>query len=110
MQNDNSKFKIISLSVILLGIFLLPKISLGVYDLPNDDADCPDNCRQIPWKAGSDIWNNGVLPTYPPVVCTGLTEGDGTTGNPYRKITTYRGVDGAFLARRDTWLENQEAV
>ena len=51
------------------------------YDVPNNDADCPNNCRQIPWKAGSDVWNGGVLPTYTAVTCTGLTEGNGTTDN-----------------------------
>jgi hypothetical protein len=52
-----------------------------VYDLPNDDAGCPANCRQIPWRAGSDVWNGGTLPNYSPVPCTGLTEGNGTTDN-----------------------------
>ncbi len=52
------------------------------YDLPNDDAGCPGNCRQIPWLAGSDIWNGGTLPVYAAVACTaGLTEGNGTTDN-----------------------------
>src|SRR5437763_1254464 len=54
------------------------------YDLPNNDADCPANCRQIPWKAGSDLWNGGTLPTYAGVTCTGLTEGAGTTDNTTR--------------------------
>lgn len=52
-----------------------------VYDLPNNDADCPGNCRQIPWQAGSDLWNNGTLPVYTSVPCNGLTEGNGTTDN-----------------------------
>jgi len=57
-------------------------ISYAVYDVPNDDAGCPENCRQIPWKAGSDVWNGGTLPVYPSVNCTvGLTEGNGTTDN-----------------------------
>jgi hypothetical protein len=52
------------------------------YALPNNDGDCPGNCRQIPWLAGSDQWNSGTLPTYTGVNCTsGLTEGDGTTDN-----------------------------
>jgi hypothetical protein len=53
----------------------------AVYDLPNDDAGCPANCRQIPWRAGSDLWNGGTLPTYTAVACTGLTEGNGATDN-----------------------------
>ena len=51
------------------------------YDLPNNGADCPANCRQIPWKAGSDVWNGGSLPNFTSVTCTGLTEGAGTTDN-----------------------------
>ena len=52
--------------------------SQATYDLPNDDNGCPDDCRQVPWLAGSDQWNGGVLPVYTPVTCTGLA-GDGTT-------------------------------
>jgi hypothetical protein len=40
------------------------------YSLPND--------RVIPWKAGSDLWNGGLLPSYTPVTCTGLA-GNGTS-------------------------------
>jgi hypothetical protein len=50
----------------------------SVYSLPNDDTDCPGNCRQIPWRAGSDLWNGGTLPSYPSVTCTGL-HADGAT-------------------------------
>jgi len=53
----------------------------GAYDLPNDDTGCPANCRQIPWKAGSDLWNGGTLPVYTPLTCPGLTEGNETTDN-----------------------------
>jgi len=53
----------------------------GVYDLPNDDAGCPENCRQIPWLAGSDLWNGGTLPVYSGATCSGLTEGNGTSNN-----------------------------
>jgi hypothetical protein len=53
----------------------------GTYDLPSNDADCPGNCRQIPWKAGSDVWNGGSLPNFSSVPCTGLTEGNGTSDN-----------------------------
>jgi hypothetical protein len=54
----------------------------AVYALPNDNAGCPANCRRIPWRAGSDLWNGGALPRYPTVnVCAGLTEGSGTTDN-----------------------------
>ncbi len=42
------------------------------YQLPSD--------RMIPWLDGSDIWNNGVLPTYSQVTCAGLA-GNGTTND-----------------------------
>lgn len=50
------------------------------YQLPNDNTGCPNNCRQIPWLAGADVWNGGVLPTYTNVTCTGLA-GNGTTND-----------------------------
>ncbi len=53
--------------------------STAAYSLPNDDTGCPTNCRQIPWKAGSDLWNGGTLPNYTSVTCTGLTA-NGTIG------------------------------
>lgn len=50
------------------------------YSLPNSNSGCPSTCRQIPWLAGSDIWNSGALPVYPVgTTCTGLTEGLQTT-------------------------------
>ena len=58
--------------------------AFAIYDVPNNDGDCPANCRQIPWQAGSDVWNGGTLPTYTSVTCTGLTEGSGTTDNTAR--------------------------
>jgi len=75
---------------LLLLVLLLAGVapSAAVYDLPNNDAGCPANCRQIPWLAGADTWNgtgtpgSGTLPVYTAVACTaGLTEGDGTTDN-----------------------------
>lgn len=67
--------------LVALWIGLLPAAARAVYDVPNDDADCPADCRQIPWLAGSDQWNNGSLPLYPSVTCAGLTEGNSTTDN-----------------------------
>ena len=64
--------------LMILACLLFPVQAWAVYDLPNNDADCPANCRQVLWKAGSDLWNNGSLPNYTPVTCTGL-HGDGTT-------------------------------
>jgi hypothetical protein len=57
-----------------------PIAAQNAYDLPNDNSGCPGNCRQIPWKAGSDLWNNGTLPNYSSVTCTGLA-GNGTTND-----------------------------
>jgi hypothetical protein len=74
--------KFFLVSLILLAIARVS--ALGTYDLPNNDADCPANCRQIPWRAGSDLWNGGALPTYTGVTCTGLVEGTGTTDNTTR--------------------------
>jgi len=59
----------------MLLVLLVPDRAQAVYDLPNDDGDCPANCRQIPWSAGSDQWNSGTLPVYTSVACGGLTEG-----------------------------------
>ena len=50
----------------------------GNYSLPNVNSGCPSNCRQIPWQAGSDLWNGGTLPVYSQVTCTGL-HADGVT-------------------------------
>src|SRR5512147_1765674 len=68
---------------LLVGVVLVGQsLWAQSYDLPNNDNDCPGNCRQVPWLAGSDIWNNGTLPARTNVVtCTGLTEGNGTTDN-----------------------------
>ena len=77
----------------LLSIMLLLTASCmaQTYSLPNNDADCPANCRVVPWLAGADAnptWNpsglpgGGTLPVYTGVACTaGLTEGNGTTNN-----------------------------
>jgi hypothetical protein len=65
----------------VLFLLVLPVQAWAAYDLPNVDADCPENCRKIPWSAGSDQWNAGTLPTYAGVTCGGLTEGNGTTNN-----------------------------
>lgn len=56
-------------------------LAQGLYELPNNDAGCPANCRQIPWRAGSDLWNGGTLPVLPGTTCNGLVEGNGTTNN-----------------------------
>ena len=48
------------------------------YDLPNDNSACPSNCRQIPWQAGSDLWNGGTLPNYTSVTCSPLNENGST--------------------------------
>jgi hypothetical protein len=67
------------ISLMVVGFALCShKAAAQVYSLPNNDAGCPANCRQIPWQAGSDVWNNGSLPTYAGVACTGL-HNDGVT-------------------------------
>ncbi|HSS99672.1 MAG TPA: glycosyl hydrolase family 28-related protein, partial [Terriglobales bacterium] len=69
------------LSLIVFGFALMvPRAHAQSYDLPNNDSGCPANCRQIPWKAGSDLWNNGALPNYSQVTCNGLA-GDGSTND-----------------------------
>ncbi len=69
-------------NLLLILVLAVSVASSQDYQLPNDDEDCPANCRLIPWLAGSDIWNSGTLPVYTGVNCTvGLTEGDGTTDN-----------------------------
>jgi hypothetical protein len=65
----------------LIFAFFTSTIAYAQYSLPNNDADCPNNCRAIPWSAGSDQWNGGALPLYTSVTCTGLVQGDGTTDN-----------------------------
>jgi len=69
------------LVALIIGSSLHGLMAQSTYDLPNDDTNCPGQCRQVPWKAGSDLWNSGKLPTYTGVTCTGLTEGNGTTDN-----------------------------
>ena len=73
-----------SLLLCLILVTITGANAFAQYDLPNNDADCPANCRQIPWKAGSDVWNGGTLPTYTGVTCAGLTEGSGTPDNTTR--------------------------
>ena len=55
--------------LVLLILLLLSSPSRAVYDLPSS--------RAIPWLCGSDIWNNGTLPNYTSVTCSGLYA-DGT--------------------------------
>ena len=71
----------------LVGVTFIGTVLIGqrlvaqsTYDLPNDNTACPANCRQIPWKAGSDLWNGGTLPNYAQTTCTGLS-GNGTTND-----------------------------
>jgi len=65
----------------LIGIALSEQpLSAQTYSLPNDNTGCPSNCRLLTWKAGSDLWNGGVLPNYKSVTCSGLA-GNGTTND-----------------------------
>jgi len=65
-----------------IGIALLgqPLVAQTPYQLPNSNTGCPSNCLLIPWQAGSDLWNGGILPVYSQVTCTGLA-GNGTTND-----------------------------
>jgi hypothetical protein len=58
--------------------FLGQSVEAQTYSLPNVNTGCPSNCRVVPWHAGSDLWNGGVLPNYTSVTCSGLA-GNGTT-------------------------------
>src|SRR5258706_8064329 len=73
--------RLLAVLVLVFGSYVTGLKAQSPYDLPNNDTNCPGECRQIPWQAGSDLWNGGTLPTYAPVTCTGLIEGDGTTNN-----------------------------
>src|SRR4051812_11552357 len=59
---------------VLFVVLLLTGFVFGQYILPNTNSSCPGSCRQIPWLAGSDIWNGGTLPVYSQVTCTPLNE------------------------------------
>ena len=68
--------------LIIVIIFCTATAVEAEYNLPSNNADCPTNCRTTEWSAGTDQWNNGVIPSYNEVSCTsGLTEGDGTVDN-----------------------------
>ncbi len=61
-------------------LFLSIPAMAQTYNLPNNDAACPNGCRVVPWSAGSDLWSGGTLPNYTPVTCSGLA-GNGTTND-----------------------------
>lgn len=76
------RVRLLLLALVALSVLQIRTGAQGSqYDLPNDNTGCPANCRQIPWKAGTDLWNGGSIPAYPSVPCTGLVEGNGTTDN-----------------------------
>lgn len=64
----------------ILWVNVLPLWAL--YKLPEDKNGCPENCRQIKWETGSDIWNEGSLPVYTSVTCTGLARDGKTDDGP----------------------------
>jgi Pectate lyase superfamily protein len=76
--------KLVLLAIAMLfigGVLSGPRLMAQTpYDLPNDDSNCPGSCRQVPWKAGSDLWNGGTLPNYTSVTCSGLA-GNGSTND-----------------------------
>jgi parallel beta-helix repeat protein len=69
------------IGIALFGQSLQAQTSSLPYILPNNNGACPLNCRQIPWKAGSDLWNSGALPAYSPQVTCSAAVGNGTTDN-----------------------------
>jgi len=52
--------------------FLLFTLLCFVLPLPLQAEYALPAARQIAWKTGSDIWNNGVLPNYAQVTCSPL--------------------------------------
>ncbi len=79
----------------------------GGYQLPDDDNGCPGNCRQIPWQAGSDLWNAGGLPSYTAKACAGLA-GNGTTddGPAIQTCIDNASANTAVLLGAGTYLVN----
>jgi hypothetical protein len=67
------------------------------YSLPNDNASCPSGCRQIPWKAGSDLWNGGSLPNYTSVTCTGLAANGTTDDGPAIQACINKAASGTAV-------------
>lgn len=92
-----------------IGIVLIgPRLSAQApYDLPNVNTGCPANCRQIPWQAGSDLWNGGSLPNYTSVSCNGLA-GNGTTddGPAIQTCINKASANTAVLIPAGTYLVN----
>jgi hypothetical protein len=99
------------LSLFLAFMFLaaLPgqRVQAQTYSLPSDNANCPGNCRVIPWQTGSDLWNKGALPTYPSVTCTGLA-GNGTSndGPAIQTCITKAAANTAVFIPAGTYLIN----
>ncbi len=100
-------------SRLYLVLLLLACVSLSAqtYDLPNDDNDCPANCRKIPWLAGSDVWNGGTLPNYSSVTCGGLA-GNGSTndGPAIQSCINSAAANTAVFLPAGTYLLNTNLV
>jgi len=98
------------LFVALISLTALPgqRLSAQTYSLPNDNSNCPANCRQIPWQTGSDLWNNGTLPVYPGVACTGLpSSGSSTDAGPaIQACINSAAANSAVLLPAGTFLVN----
>ena len=73
------------------------------YDLPNNNSGCPANCRQIPWSAGSDLWNGGTLPNYASVTCSAaVANGTDQTTNINNCINAASAGTAVFLPGNST--------
>ncbi len=99
------------LSLFLLMIFGAAfsgqRISAQTYSLPSDNTTCPGNCRTIPWKTGSDLWNGGALPNYTAVTCAGLPTNGTTDAGPAIQACINKAAAGtAVFVPAGTYLIN----
>lgn len=102
------KFILLAFLLLLIGgAFSGPRLLAQTYSLPNNNAGCPSSCRVIPWQAGSDLWNGGVLPNYTSVTCKGLA-GNGTTddGPAIQTCINNASTGTAVLIPAGTYLVN----
>lgn len=78
----------------------VPQVQAQSYSLPNVNSGCPDNCRQIPWQAGSDLWNAGTLPNYTAVTCSPLNANGSTddTSNIQNCINAAAAGTGSYAS------------
>lgn len=95
------------LIIALACVFVCAHVMGQTYSLPNTNSGCPSNCRIIPWQAGSDVWNSGVLPSYTSVTCSGL-HANGTTDDSsgIQSCITAASANTAVFLPAGTYLVN----